>query len=73
MTVQTCQFNMDTLIFMGMLLSRKSISTTADRVRAVAVAQEPENAPEGHSFSYSRWFYPTISFWARAEASVLSA
>ncbi len=45
-----CQFNMDKLIFIGMLLSQKGIGPTAERVRTVAEAREPENASEVRSF-----------------------
>ncbi|KAJ8363309.1 hypothetical protein SKAU_G00121400 [Synaphobranchus kaupii] len=45
-----CQFNMDKLVFMGILLSEKGIGPTAERVRAVAEAREPENAAEVRSF-----------------------
>lgn len=41
---------MGKLIFMGMLLTQKGISPTAERVRAVAEALEPENASEVRSF-----------------------
>ncbi|KAJ8385135.1 hypothetical protein AAFF_G00192760 [Aldrovandia affinis] len=41
-----CQFNMDRLVFMGILLSEKGIGPTEERVRAVSEAREPENASE---------------------------
>ncbi|KAJ8411216.1 hypothetical protein AAFF_G00172220 [Aldrovandia affinis] len=41
-----CQFNMDKLVFMGILLSEKRIGPTEERVRAVAEAREPENAAD---------------------------
>lgn len=36
-----CQFNMDKLVFMGMLLSEKGIYLTTERVRAVDEPREP--------------------------------
>ncbi|KAJ8358330.1 hypothetical protein AAFF_G00014530 [Aldrovandia affinis] len=57
-----CQFNMDRLAFMGILLSEKGIGPTEERVRAVSEAREPENASEVRSFlglvSYSSRFIP---------------
>lgn len=41
LTLNKCQFNMDKLIFMGMLLSQKGIGPTTERVRAIAEAREP--------------------------------
>ncbi len=46
LNAEKCQFNMDKLVFMGMLLSEKGIGPTAERVRAVVEAREPENASE---------------------------
>ena len=45
-----CQFNMDKLVFMGILLSQKGIGPTEERVRAIVEAREPENASEVRSF-----------------------
>lgn len=60
-----CQFNMDRLIFMGILLSEKGIGPTEERVRAVSEAREPENASEVRSFlglvSYSSRFIPQFA------------
>ncbi len=50
LNAEKCQFNMDKLVFMGMLLSEKGIGPTAERVRAVVEAREPENASEVRSF-----------------------
>lgn len=47
---EKCQYNMNKLVFMGMLLSEKGISPTAERVCAVVKAREPENASEVQSF-----------------------
>ena len=55
-------FNMDRLVFMGMLLSEKGIGPTEDRVKAVLEAKEPENATDVRSFlglaNYSSRFIP---------------
>ncbi|KAL1021685.1 hypothetical protein UPYG_G00016520 [Umbra pygmaea] len=45
-----CQFNMDRLIFMGILLSEKGIGPTEERIKAVIETREPENATEVRSF-----------------------
>ena len=37
-----CQFNLERLVFMGILLSQKGIGPTKDRVKAVVEAQEPD-------------------------------
>lgn len=60
-----CQFNMDRLIFMGILLSEKGIGPTEERVRAVTEAREPENDTEVRSFlglvGYSSRFIPQFA------------
>ncbi|KAJ8357908.1 hypothetical protein AAFF_G00056420 [Aldrovandia affinis] len=66
-----CQFNMDKLVFMGILLSEKGIGPTEERVRAVAEAREPENAAEVRSFlglvGYSSRFIPQFAtLWSAA-------
>ena len=57
-----CVYNMDCIVFMGMLLSEKGIGPTKERVRAVVDAREPSNATEVRSFlglvSYSSRFIP---------------
>ncbi len=62
---EKCQFNMDKLVFMGMLLSEKGIVPTAARVRVVVEAREPENASEVRSFlglaGYSSRFIPQFA------------
>ncbi|KAJ8366291.1 hypothetical protein AAFF_G00363010 [Aldrovandia affinis] len=62
---EKCQFNMDRLVFMGILLSEKGIGPTEERVRAVSEAREPENASEVRSFlglvSYSSRFIPQFA------------
>ncbi len=65
LNAEKCQFNMDKLVFMGMLLSEKGIGPTAERVRAVVEAREPENASEVRSFlglaGYSSRFIPQFA------------
>lgn len=60
-----CQYNMDQIVFMGILLSEKGIGPTAERVRAVVEAREPENVTELKSFlgllSYSSRFIPRFA------------
>uniref|UniRef100_A0A9J7X3J8 Reverse transcriptase RNase H-like domain-containing protein n=1 Tax=Cyprinus carpio carpio TaxID=630221 RepID=A0A9J7X3J8_CYPCA len=60
-----CQFGMDRLNFMGILLTQKGIGPTEERVRAVAEAREPQNASEVRSFlglvSYSSRFIPQFA------------
>ena len=45
-----CQFSMDTLTFVGMVLSGNGISCAAEKVEAVTNAREPQNATETRSF-----------------------
>ncbi|CAM4464842.1 unnamed protein product [Leuciscus chuanchicus] len=56
---------MDKLVFMGMLLSVKGIGPTAERVRAVVEAREPENVSEVRNFpglaGYSSRFIPQFA------------
>lgn len=65
LNAEKCQFNMDKLVFMGMLLSVKGIGPTAERVRAVVEAREPENVSEVRSFlglaGYSSRFIPQFA------------
>jgi hypothetical protein len=62
---EKCQFNMDKLVFMGILLSHKGIGPTEDRVKAVADARQPENVGEVRSFlglvTYSSRFIPRFA------------
>ena len=62
LNAEKCLFNMDRLVFMGMLLSEKGIGPTEDRVKAVLEAKEPENATDVRSFlglaNYSSSFIP---------------
>ena len=62
LNAEKCLFNMDRLVFMGMLLSEKGIGPTEDRVKAVLEAKEPENATDVRSFlglaNYSSRFIP---------------
>ena len=41
-----CQFSMDKLTFVGMVLLANGISCAADKVEAVTKAREPQNASE---------------------------
>ena len=50
LNTKKCLFNMDRLVFIGMLLSEKGIGPTEDRVKAVLEAEEPKNATDVHSF-----------------------
>ena len=45
-----CQFSMDKLTFVGMVLSANGISCAADKVEAVTSATEPHNMSETRSF-----------------------
>ena len=62
---EKCQFNMDRLIFMGILLSQKGIGPTEERVQTVTEAREPEIATEVRSFlglvGYSSRFIPQFA------------
>ena len=57
-----CLFNVDRLVFMGILLFEKGIGPTEERVRALQEAREPETASEIRSFlglaNYSSRFIP---------------
>ena len=57
-----CLFNVDRLVFMGILLSEKGIGPTEERVRALQEAREPETTSEVRSFlglaNYSNRFIP---------------
>lgn len=62
---EKCQFNMDRLVFMGILLTQKGIGPTEERVRAVVEAREPKNATEVRSFlglvGFSSRFIPQFA------------
>ena len=47
---EKCQFSMNKLVFMGILLTDKGIGPTEERVRALMQAREPENVAEVRSF-----------------------
>ena len=57
-----CLFNVDRLVFMGILLSEKGIGPTEERVRALQETREPETVSEVRSFlglaNYSSRFIP---------------
>jgi len=57
-----CLFNVDRLVFMGILLSEKGIGPTEERVRALQETREPETISEVQSFlglaNYSSRFIP---------------
>lgn len=60
-----CQFSMDKLTFVGMVLSGNGISCAAEKVAAVTNAREPQNASETRSFlglvNYCGWFIPDLA------------
>ena len=62
LNAEKCLFNMDRVVFMGMLLSEKGIGPTADRVKAVLEVEEPKSASDVRSFlglaNYSSRFIP---------------
>ena len=60
-----CQFSMDKLTFVGMLLSANGITCAADKVEAVTNAREPQSASETRSFlglvNYCGRFIPDLA------------
>ena len=60
-----CQFNMDELTFMGLVLSARGVGPTAEKVKAVAEAREPQTATEVRSFlglvNFSGRFIPDLA------------
>ena len=62
---EKCQYNMDRIIFMGILLSEKGIGPTEGRVKAVLEARQPRNLAELRSFlglvTYSSGFIPQFA------------
>ena len=50
LNAEKCLFNMDRLVFMGMLLSETGIEPTEHRVKAVLEAGEPKSATDVRSF-----------------------
>ena len=60
-----CQYNMDCLVFMGILLSEKGIGPTDARVKAVVEAREPTTQTEVRSFlglaNFSARFFPNFA------------
>ncbi|XP_028413782.1 uncharacterized protein K02A2.6-like [Dendronephthya gigantea] len=65
LNVEKCQFSMDRLTFVGMVLSEKGISCTEEKVKAVVEAREPESASEVRSFlglvNYCGRFIPDLA------------
>ena len=62
LNVDKCLFNVDRLVFMGILLSEKGIGPTEERVRALQETREPTTVSEVRSFlglaNYSSRFIP---------------
>ena len=60
-----CQFSMDKLTFVGMVLSGNGISCAAEKVEAITSAREPRNASETRSFlglvNYCGRFIPNLA------------
>ena len=60
-----CQFRMDKLTFVGMVLPANGISCAADKVEAVTSAREPQNVSETRSFlglvNYCGRFIPDLA------------
>ena len=60
-----CQFSMDKLTFVGMVLSANGISCAADKVEAVNNTREPQSASETRSFlglvNYCGRFIPDLA------------
>lgn len=48
---EKCELNMDCLVFMGILLTKKGIGPTEERIKAIVEAREPENASGGEELS----------------------
>ena len=62
LSVEKCLFNMDRLVFIGMLHLEKGIGSTEDRIKAVLEAEELKNATDVRSSlglaNYSSRFIP---------------
>ena len=60
-----CQFSMDKLTIVGMVLSANEISCAADKLKAVTSAREPQNASETRGFlglvNYCGRFIPDLA------------
>ena len=60
-----CQFHLSEITFMGILISEKGIGPTAERIKALAEAREPETASEVRSFlglvNFSARFIPDLA------------
>ena len=64
LNVAKCQFSMDKLRSVGMVLSANGISCAADKVEAITNAREPHSASETRSFlglvNYCGRFIPDL-------------
>ena len=60
-----CEFHLSEITFMGILISEKGIGPTAERIKALAEAREPETASEVRSFlglvNFSARFIPNLA------------
>jgi hypothetical protein len=60
-----CEFGMDTITFMGHMLSKNGIGPTSDRVKDLVNAAEPKNASEVKSFlglvNFSARYIPNLA------------
>ena len=65
LNAEKCQFNMNKLVTMGILLTDKGIGPTEERAKALAQAREPESVAEVRSFlglaNYSSRFIPQFA------------
>ena len=65
LNAEKCQFSMDELTFVGMVLSGRGISCAEDKVKAVLEAREPSTASEVRSFlglvNYCGRFIPNLA------------
>ena len=61
-SAEKCKFYMTKLVFMGLMLTNKSIRPTEEKVKAAVEAREPQNVSEVRSFlglaNYNAQFFP---------------
>ena len=61
-SAEKCKFDMTKLVFMGLMLTNKSIRPTEEKVKAAVEAREPQNVSEVRSFlglaNYNARFFP---------------